>query len=87
VIRTRVVPFWQSRPSNLLTISTLLIVLVACILPFTILGSIFGFVALPLSFFAVLALLVIGYIFLVELVKRWFYRKYSVFIERSTVIR
>ena len=87
VIRTRVVPFWHSRPSNLLTISTLLIVLIACVLPFTILGSIFGFVALPLSFFAVLALLVIGYIILVELVKRWFYRKYSVFIERSTVIR
>jgi P-type Mg2+ transporter len=87
VIRTRVVPFWQSRPSNLLVISTLLIVLVACILPFTVLGSIFGFVELPLSFFAVLALLVIGYIILVELVKRWFYQKYSVFIERSTVIR
>jgi Mg2+-importing ATPase len=87
VIRTRVVPFWHSRPSNLLTISTFLIVLIACVLPFTILGSIFGFVQLPLSFFAVLALLVIGYIILVELVKRWFYRKYSVFIERSTVIR
>jgi hypothetical protein len=30
---------------------------------------------------------VIGYIILVELVKRWFYRKYSVFIERKTAIR
>jgi Mg2+-importing ATPase len=87
VIRTRVVPFWHSRPSNLLVISTLLIVVIACVLPFTILGSIFGFVELPLSFFAVLALLVIGYIALVELVKRWFYRKYSGFIERKTAIR
>ena len=87
VIRTRVVPFWQSRPSKLLVISTLLIVLVACILPFTIIGSIFGFVELPLSFFAVLAVLVIGYIMIVELAKRWFYRKYSVFIERKTAIR
>jgi Mg2+-importing ATPase len=87
VIRTRVVPFYHSRPSNLLVISTLLIVIVACILPFTIIGSIFGFVELPLSFFAALAMLVIGYIVLVELVKRWFYRKYSAFIERKTAIR
>jgi P-type Mg2+ transporter len=87
VIRTRVVPFYHSRPSNLLLISTLLIVVIACILPFTIIGSIFGFVELPLSFFAVLALLVIGYIVLVELVKRWFYQKYSGFIERKTAIR
>jgi hypothetical protein len=37
--------------------------------------------------FAVPALLVIGSILLVELVKRWFYRKYSGFIERKTAIR
>jgi Mg2+-importing ATPase len=87
VIRTRIVPFYESRPSKLLVISTLLIVLVSCILPFTILGSIFGFVELPLSFFAALAVLVIGYIVIVEMVKRWFYRKYSAFIERKMVIR
>jgi Mg2+-importing ATPase len=85
VIRTRVVPFYTSRPSRLLAFSTILIVAIACILPFTVIGSIFGFVQPPLSFFAVLAGLVIGYIIIVELVKRWFYRKYSVFIERNTV--
>lgn len=84
VIRTRVVPFYTSRPSRLLLASTLFIVLVACILPFTVIGSIFGFVQPPLSFFAVLAGLVTGYLVIVEMVKWWFYRKYSSFIERKT---
>ena len=85
VIRTRIVPFYTSRPSRLLVFSTLLIVAIACVLPFTVIGSIFGFVRPPLSFFGVLAGLVIGYIVIVELVKHWFYRKYSVFIERNIV--
>jgi P-type Mg2+ transporter len=84
VIRTRVVPFYKSRPSRLLVASTLLIVLVACVLPFTVIGSLFGFVQPPVAFFAVLAGLVIGYLIIVEIVKWWFYRKYSTFIERKT---
>jgi magnesium-transporting ATPase (P-type) len=85
VIRTRVVPFYTSRPGRLLTFSTILIVAIAFILPFTVIGSIFGFIRPPLSFFTVLAGLVAGYIVMVELVKHWFYRKYSGFIERNTV--
>jgi Mg2+-importing ATPase len=84
VIRTRVVPFYKSKPSRLLLASSFLIVLIACILPFTVIGSIFGFVHPPVIFFAVLAGLVIGYLLMVELVKWWFYRKYSSFIERKT---
>jgi Mg2+-importing ATPase len=83
VIRTRVVPFYQSRPSRLLLGSTFLIVAIACILPFTVLGNIFGFVHPPVSFYAVLAGLVIGYLVIVELVKIWFYKRYSSFIERG----
>ncbi|MHB8162896.1 MAG: magnesium-translocating P-type ATPase [Methanoregula sp.] len=85
VIRTRVMPFYKSRPSRLLALSTILIVAIACILPFTIVGSLFGFVQPPLSFFAVLAGLVIGYILMVELVKYWFYQRYSSFIDRNIV--
>jgi Mg2+-importing ATPase len=84
VIRTRVVPFYKSKPSRLLFASTILIVVIACILPFTVIGSIFGFVHPPVSFFAVLAGLAVGYLAFVELVKRWFYRRYSSFIERKT---
>jgi P-type Mg2+ transporter len=85
VIRTRITPFYASRPSRLLLASTLTIVAVACLLPFTIIGSLFGFVTPPLSFYAILVGLVAGYLILVELVKIWFYRRYSTFIERSRV--
>jgi Mg2+-importing ATPase len=83
VIRTRVVPFYASRPSPLLLASTVSVVAVACILPFTVIGSIFGFVRPPASFFAVMVGLVAGYLVLVELVKNWFYRKYSAIIDRK----
>ena len=77
VIRTRTTPFWKSRPSRLLAASTLFIVLIACVLPFTPVGRLFGFVPPPLTFFAALAVLVAGYILIVEGVKIWFYRRYS----------
>ncbi len=76
VIRTRVVPFYASRPSRALLASTILIVLLACALPFTVIGSLFGFVRPPLIFFGVLGGLIIGYLAIVELVKIWFYRQY-----------
>jgi Mg2+-importing ATPase len=83
VIRTRVVPFYTSRPSKLLVICAGIITAVGCILPFTILGAFFGFVQPPLTFYAALILIVGGYILLVELAKRWFYRRYASSVERK----
>jgi Mg2+-importing ATPase len=84
VIRTRIVPFYRSRPSLPLLITSIGVTTVGIIIPFTLLGSFFGFVQPPLLFLGVLAVLVTGYLVLVELMKRWFYRKYSSFIERKT---
>ena len=83
VIRTRLVPFYKSRPSRLLILCAGAITAVGCLLPYTILGSFFGFVQPPLAFFGVLVCLVIGYTFLVELAKIWFYRKYSSYVDRK----
>ncbi len=83
VIRTRLVPFYKSKPSRLLILCAVVITAVGCILPFTILGAFFGFVQPPLAFFGVLICLVLGYILLVELAKVWFYRRYAVFIEKK----
>ena len=79
VIRTHLVPFYKSRPSRLLVLSAGLITVIGCVLPFTILGAFFGFVQPPLTFFAVLICIVGGYILLVELAKRWFYRRFAVY--------
>jgi Mg2+-importing ATPase len=82
VIRTRRVPFYTSHPSRYLLASTFLIIAIACALPFTPLGGIFGFVPPPAPFFAVLLCLVAGYLVLVELVKRWFYSRYAELADR-----
>jgi len=83
VIRTRVVPFYRSAPSLSLIASTFTVVLVACVLPFTFLGRIFGFVQPSLSIYAVIACLVVCYLVLVEVVKKYFYRRYSSLTERG----
>jgi P-type Mg2+ transporter len=74
IIRTRRNPL-HSKPHPLLLISSVTIVLVSVILPLLPIGRYFGFVALPPQFFVILCLMVIAYLFLVEIVKRWFYRR------------
>ncbi len=69
VIRTAGNPF-RSRPSLPLTITTVLIVIVGIVLPFSPLAEVFGFTPLPAMFFLFLGGTVITYLLLVELVKR-----------------
>ncbi len=76
VIRTQGSPF-RSRPSRALTATSLAVVLVAAALPFTPLASHLGFVAPPPLFFAILLVMVLSYLAAVELVKRLFYRHFS----------
>ena len=79
VIRTRLRPFYKSKPSRLLLLSGLSVVAVALILPLTPLGALFQFTVPPLTFFVFLAGLIVAYILLVDVVKAWFYRKYTQF--------
>ena len=85
VIRTRLSPFWKSRPSRPLLLSSIGIVGTALIIPFTPLGPLFGFEAPPFRFFAILATMIGIYLLLVELVKRWFYKRYSGRLEQLSV--
>jgi Mg2+-importing ATPase len=77
VIRTRRIPFFKSRPGKYLVASCGIVIVTAFILPFTPLGPLFGFVIPPPIFYVYLILLVIGYLILVEVVKGWFYKRYS----------
>ena len=74
VVRTRH-SLLRSRPSRLLLIATLFVVVATVMLPATRLGALFGFVPLPPIFLPILGLIVLGYVFTAELVKRWFYRQ------------
>jgi Mg2+-importing ATPase len=83
-IRTRKIPFYRSKPSKPLWLNIAVILLFALALPFTIVGRLFNFVALPPDFLLILAVFVVAYLGLVELMKRWFYRRYATAAEPST---
>lgn len=72
-IRTRMVPFFRSRPSALLTITSLSVVSVGVILTMSPLTHTLGFTPLPWQFFALLGVFTISYLVLVELAKKMFY--------------
>ena len=76
IIRTAGNPL-RSRPSLPLTITTLLIVVVGCVLPYTPLAGPLGFTPLPALYFLFLAVMVVSYLLLVELVKRRLMRRYA----------
>lgn len=60
----------RSRPSLPLTLTTLLIVALGFVLPYTPLAGPLGFTPLPALYFLFLAGMIVGYLLLVELVKR-----------------
>lgn len=73
LIRTRRVPFWESRAGRYLAMTTLAVVILGMLLPYTGVGRLLGFAPLPGPFFGVLALMIATYLALVELGKRLFY--------------
>jgi Mg2+-importing ATPase len=76
IIRTRRNPL-KSRPNRWLTICSLAVVVLAVIFPYTPLGRYFGFVPPPLSFYLILAGMVLFYLFAVEGIKQWFFSRFA----------
>ncbi|MEO8120483.1 MAG: magnesium-translocating P-type ATPase [Rhodoferax sp.] len=74
VIRTRRNPL-RSHPTRWLVLTSLGVVVLAMLLPFTPLAPYLGFTPLPLSFFGLLAGLLIAYLLAVEGGKQWFYQR------------
>jgi P-type Mg2+ transporter len=74
VIRSRK-PFFKSRPGKYLLIATFSVIVVTLILPYTPLGSIFGFVPLSISTYMLILLIVVVYILAAEIAKSIFYKK------------
>jgi Mg2+-importing ATPase len=72
-IRTREVPFLRSRPSRPLTLTTFMVVAAAVLVPVTPLAGVLGFVAPPTPFYGALAVMVVAYLVLVDVGKRWFF--------------
>ena len=75
VVRTRM-PFFKSIPGKYLLTATLLVITVTLVLPFIPIGrDLFGFTALPISFLALMAVIVALYIISAEVAKKIFYKR------------
>ncbi len=70
VIRTAGVP-WSSLPSRPLATTTVLVVVIGVLLPFSPLAQPLGFVPLPGRYFVFLTVATLTYLCLVEVAKRW----------------
>ena len=71
-IRTRLSPFWRSRPSRELAIAIVAALAVAVAIPLSPLGSLMEFGGLPAAFWPLLAGIVACYLVMVEVAKRLF---------------
>jgi Mg2+-importing ATPase len=77
VIRTNKIPFIQSRASWPLILTSLVIVAVGAWLTVSPLADTLGFVPLPPLYWLYLAIMLLGYAILTQLVKTWFIRRFG----------
>ncbi|MFE1550088.1 magnesium-translocating P-type ATPase [Streptomyces sp. NPDC058718] len=80
MIRTRKIPFIQSRASWPVMVMTILAVLTGLYLPFSPLAESLGFVALPASYFPWLVGVLLAYCTLTQLVKTLYIRKFNTWL-------
>jgi len=77
IIRTGKIPFIESKPCRFLVLMSIFIVASGIVITFSPLAKALGFVSLPRSYFVALLLIVTTYLFLVQIVKAWFVKKYG----------
>ena len=75
IIRTNKIPFLQSRPSWPLLVMSSIITVIGIAIPFSLPGEYLGFTPLPLLFWPLLALTLVCYVVVTQLVKMWLLRK------------
>lgn len=76
MIRTRKIPFIQSRASLLVMVTTFTIMIIGIIIPFTSLGASVGLMPLPWSYFPWLIGILLGYCFLTQFIKGLYVKRY-----------
>ncbi|MEG1896018.1 MAG: magnesium-translocating P-type ATPase, partial [Oscillospiraceae bacterium] len=77
MIRTQKIPFLQSHASTPVTVLTFTGIGLLTIIPFTALGRMLGFVALPFAYFAFLFATVLAYICLITIVKNLYTKHFG----------
>ncbi|WP_407389920.1 magnesium-translocating P-type ATPase [Carnobacterium jeotgali] len=69
VIRTKKIPFIQSRASMSVILSTFAVIIAAVLIPGSTFGTFFDFVALPTAYWKWMILIVIAYVVMIQVVK------------------
>jgi Mg2+-importing ATPase len=77
MLRTRKIPFVQSRPGGPLLISTISVMIVAAVLPFSAIGSAIGLVPVPPVYFFWLGGILLTYCLAVQVLKRWYLSRFK----------
>ena len=77
IIRSKKIPFFQSRASFTMTFTTLLIMLIGAWLPYSPFAKDFGFVPLPLTYWLWIFGFLISYSIITHKVKVWFLNKFG----------
>lgn len=77
MIRTQKIPFIQSCASLPLLLTTILIMAVGIIIPFTFVGKTIDLIPLPGSYFLWLFGILLSYCVLTQIVKLWFIRRFN----------
>jgi P-type Mg2+ transporter len=77
MIRTQKVPFIQSTASWPVNVTTILVMMIGIIIPFTTLGSQIGLQPLPLVYFPWLILTLICYCVVIQLIKTWYVKRFN----------
>jgi P-type Mg2+ transporter len=84
VIRTRRVPFFRSRPSWPLAVSTVAVIAVGALLPLSPIAHTLGFVAPSAGLYGVIALVVLVYLVVVDLTKTLVFNGFDRFVRAAT---
>jgi Mg2+-importing ATPase len=77
IIRTNKIPFIQSRASWQLILTSIIIVVAGALLTVSPLANTLGFVQLPPIYWLYLAIMMLGYALLTQVVKSWFMRRFG----------
>jgi Mg2+-importing ATPase len=80
MIRTSKVPFFQSTAAAPLLVLTLCVMAIGIAIPYTPFGAAVGMVPLPLAYFPWLAGTLVCYCLLTQLVKRWYIRRFGMWL-------
>lgn len=77
VIRTAKTPIKESNASKMVYFSSILLSIIAIVLPFTFLGNLIGLVALPLQYLFIIIVIPLLYVLVATLAKKIYIKRYG----------